>query len=211
MELTIDDKVKLINLVSIGNIQGIVEYMNKFGETEQYKISQLESTMNTYQKHQFFKQVDELEDWWNIDDVISDNYYDSIKAQLLLYYKPEVILLSSDSKETHLITKIIYQRDSTTLKLLFDKAIEFNYDISEFKFVSNGKNLFIDLFALEEGNFDTFKKVMIYIKQTYPKYNYKALINILNNPKGHISKYSWFRTLADKSTVIEWTLELFSS
>ena len=119
-----------------------------------------------------------------------------------MYYRPEVILLSSDGKEMHLIEKLIVNNNFDALKLAFDKIIKYNYDISDFQFIVNRKNLLIDIFALEEGNFNCFKEVMIYIKTTYTKYDSIALINILQNPKKFLSKYSWYRLLSDTMLVI---------
>ena len=62
----------------------------------------------------------------------------------------------------NLIEKLIIGWNFLTLKLLFEKVINNNYNISEFKFISHSKNLFIDGFSLEYGNFNCFQKVMMY-------------------------------------------------
>ena len=94
----------------------------------------------------------------------------------------------------NLIEKLIIGWNFLTLKLLFEKVINNNYNISEFKFISHSKNLFIDGFSLEYGNYN-------YIKKT----------NRLLKPIGHISKYYWFRNYHVQTSIIDWVLELFSS
>ena len=203
MELSIENKTDLINLVSAGNIKGIVQYIEKFNNYEQYQITKLESSMNMYELKKFIDKIDIITYWYDIYYFLEETEYcDTEKIKLLLYYRPEVILLSSDGKEMHLIEKLIVNNNSDALKLAFDKIIKYNYDISDFQFIVNRKNLLIDIFALEEGNFNCFKEVMIYIKTTYTKYDSIALINILQNPKKFLSKYSWYRLLSDTMLVI---------
>ena len=174
MELTVENKADLINLVNIGNVGQVLNYFSKFENTEQYNIAKLESKLNSYEKYKLMEQVNNIEYYWNFDKIIENDTRDMIKTKLLLYYKPEVILLTSDTKETNFVETLIRNNSfgsATVLKLLFDKVIENHYDISDFKFRTNCENVLIDVFTLEEGNFDCFKEVMTFIKKKYPLYD----------------------------------------
>lgn len=212
MELTSSEKTDLINLVNVGNISEIKNFLNNNFSNQQCEITQLESVLNSYEKYKLIKKISKITRFGDLDDLLNDNTNNNTKTKLLLYYRPEVILFTDKDKNNNIIDELIRNNKADVLKLLFKKVIENNYDISTFNFWSYRRNklILIDIFALEEGSFETFKEVMIYIKTKCPLYHAKFIIDTMLNPKNKIIIDSWYRTLANKEPVIQFVRDLFN-
>ncbi len=75
MELSIENKTDLINLVIAGNIKGIVQYIEKFNNYEHYQITKLESGMNMYKLKKFIDKIDIITYWYDVYNFLEEKEY----------------------------------------------------------------------------------------------------------------------------------------